>query len=220
VRVFDGAQGGVTYLGAGQPTSGLTSEEGTSLVMYADARAEKKQGGHPTCHVEVRIYGARRIRAAVGPTLSKPEEAFRRVRLLPALNFERLVEQIARGKSAPPRLVRRYLARTLQDEDGSFLRAHDAYLLALRLKLDPRALLGRGTLLLSGKLAGLGWPFSQSGKSAGPDSAMDGVQPGSAAEVALGPPPCDPRVRPPDQEVLPLSDSIPHFPHFRHEETT
>jgi hypothetical protein len=80
-----GTTPGTTYLGASKHEETAKQGEGAVVVIYSDEHAAKKNGGRPTCHVELRLFGARVVRAAVGRALSL-ERAWRRVRVVDDLS--------------------------------------------------------------------------------------------------------------------------------------
>jgi hypothetical protein len=78
---------GTTYMGVAK------GEEGAVLTIYSDYHAAGKNGGVPTCHLELRLFGSRVVRAAVGRAL-EIARAWDRVR-------------VAENLSRAPRVVRR-----------------------------------------------------------------------------------------------------------------
>lgn len=97
VRVSHGGsiQMGTTYLGVGK------GEEGAVLVVYSDEYAARKSGGTPTTHVELRLFGARAVRAAVGRSLAL-EMGMRRVRVVPDLRVRTRILRAAQNAGPAP----------------------------------------------------------------------------------------------------------------------
>ena len=75
---------GSTYVGATKDEESRQQGEGAVLVVYSDRHASRKNHDRPTVHVELRLFGSRAVRRAVGRGLDV-ELAWERVRVLPDL---------------------------------------------------------------------------------------------------------------------------------------
>ncbi|MBL9088119.1 MAG: hypothetical protein JNM10_13350 [Planctomycetia bacterium] len=97
VRVSHGGsiQMGTTYLGVGK------GQEGAVLVVYSDEHAACKNGGTPTTHIELRLFGARAVRAAVGRSLTL-EMCMRRVRVVSELRVPTRILRAAQNAGPTP----------------------------------------------------------------------------------------------------------------------
>lgn len=118
VRYENIARRGITYIGVEK------NEEGACAVFYSDDHAAERNGGVPTCHLELRLLGARAVRAAVGAALDL-WRAWRRVRL---------VDDV----SGAPRVVRRAAQNA-----GPVPYAQDVADVCRRAGVDLRPALGR-----------------------------------------------------------------------------